>query len=220
MLPRLSREEMAQRLAKDITPGSYVNIGIGLPVLVANYLDPKDEIILQSENGILGMGPNAPEGEEDYELINAGKEPVTLLTGGVYFDHVDSFTIMRGGHLDLTIMGAMEVAENGDLANWNLGRTGEPPAVGGAMDLAVGAKQVFILMEHTTRDGKPKIVKNCSLPLTGLGVVNRIYTDLAVLEVTPDGLRVREINNGVSFEDLQALTEAKLLPITATDEAN
>lgn len=211
MLPRLSREEMAARLAKDIAPGSYVNIGIGLPELVSNYLDPKDEIILQSENGMLGMGPAAPEGQEDFELINAGKKPVTLLTGGAYFDHVDSFTIMRGGHLDLTIMGGMQVAENGDLANWNLGRPGEPPAVGGAMDLAVGAKQVFILMEHTTRDGQPKIVKRCTLPLTGLGVVNRIYTDLAVLEVTPQGLRVREMNPGLSFDELQAHTDAPLL---------
>src|SRR5690625_6700653 len=183
-----------------------------LPIF-ANYLDPKAAIIRQSANGTLGMGPNAPEGEEDYELINAGKEPVTLLTGGAYFDHVDSFTIMRGGHLDLTVMGAMEVAGNGDLANWNLGRTGQPPAVGGAMDLAVGAKQVFILMEHTTRDGTPKVVKNCTLPLTGLGVVNRIYTDLAVIEVTPEGLRVREINPGLSFADLQAQTEAPLLPM-------
>src|SRR5690625_2373616 len=156
MLPRLSREEMAARLAKDIAPGSYVNIGIGLPELVSNYLDPKDEIILQSENGMLGMGPAAPEGQEDFELINAGKKPVTLLTGGAYFDHVDSFTIMRGGHLDLTIMGGMQVAANGDLANWNLGRPGEPPAVGGAMDLAVGAKQVCILLENTTRDGTPR----------------------------------------------------------------
>ncbi len=211
MLPKLSRDEMAQRLAKDIAPGSYVNIGIGLPELVSQYLDPNDEIILQSENGILGMGPAAPEGQEDYELINAGKQPVTLLTGGAYFDHVDSFTIMRGGHLDLTIMGGMQVAQNGDLANWNLGRPGEPPAVGGAMDLAVGAKQVYILMEHTTRDGQPKIVERCTLPLTGLGVVNRIYTDLAVLEVTPKGLLVREINPGLSFDALQAHTAAPLL---------
>lgn len=211
MLPKLSRDEMAQRLAKDIAPGSYVNIGIGLPELVSQYLDPNDEIILQSENGILGMGPAAPEGQEDYELINAGKQPVTLLTGGAYFDHVDSFTIMRGGHLDLTIMGGMQVAQNGDLANWNLGRPGEPPAVGGAMDLAVGAKQVYILMEHTTRDGQPKIVERCTLPLTGLGVVNRIYTDLAVLEVTPKGLLVREINPGLNFDALQAHTAAPLL---------
>lgn len=208
MLPRISRNEMAQRLAKDIAPGSYVNIGIGMPELVANYLNPKDEIILQSENGILGMGPAAPEGEEDLELINAGKKPVTLLTGGAFFDHVDSFTIMRGGHLDLCIMGGMQVAENGDLANWNLGRPGEPPAVGGAMDLAVGAKKVFILMEHNAKDGQPKIVKNCTLPLTGIGVVSRIYTDLAVLEVTPKGLKVIEMNEGLTLEQLQSQTEA------------
>lgn len=208
MLPRISRTEMAQRLAKDIAPGSYVNIGIGMPELVANYLDPKDEIILHSENGILGMGPAAPEGQEDLELINAGKKPVTLLTGGAFFDHVDSFTIMRGGHLDLCIMGGMQVAENGDLANWNLGRPGEPPAVGGAMDLAVGAKKVYILMEHNTKDGKPKLVKNCTLPLTGIGVVSRIYTDLAVLEVTPKGLKVIEMNEGLTLEQLQSQTEA------------
>lgn len=208
MLPRISRNEMAQRLAKDIAPGSYVNIGIGMPELVANHLNPKDEIILQSENGILGMGPAAAEGEEDLELINAGKKPVTLLTGGAFFDHVDSFTIMRGGHLDLCIMGGMQVAENGDLANWNLGRPGEPPAVGGAMDLAVGAKKVFILMEHNAKDGQPKIVKNCTLPLTGIGVVSRIYTDLAVLEVTPKGLKVLEMNEGLTLEQLQSQTEA------------
>lgn len=208
MLPRISRNEMAQRLAKDIAPGSYVNIGIGMPELVANHLNPKDEIILQSENGILGMGPAAAEGKEDLELINAGKKPVTLLTGGAFFDHVDSFTIMRGGHLDLCIMGGMQVAENGDLANWNLGRPGEPPAVGGAMDLAVGAKKVFILMEHNAKDGQPKIVKNCTLPLTGIGVVSRIYTDLAVLEVTPKGLKVLEMNEGLTLEQLQSQTEA------------
>lgn len=208
MLPRISRTEMAQRLAKDIAPGSYVNIGIGMPELVANYLDPKDEIILHSENGILGMGPVAPEGQEDLELINAGKKPVTLLTGGAFFDHVDSFTIMRGGHLDLCIMGGMQVAENGDLANWNLGRPGEPPAVGGAMDLAVGAKKVYILMEHNAKDGKAKLVKNCTLPLTGIGVVSRIYTDLAVLEVTPKGLKVIEMNEGLTLEQLQSQTEA------------
>lgn len=208
MITRLNRTDMARRLAKDIAPGSYVNIGIGMPELVANYLDPEDEILLHSENGILGMGPVAAEGEEDYELINAGKKPVTLLTGGAYFDHVDSFTIMRGGHLDLCIMGGMQVAENGDLANWNLGRPGEPPAVGGAMDLAVGAGKVFILMEHNTKDGKPKLLKSCSLPLTGLGVVNRVYTDLAVLEVTDKGFKVIEMNDGLTLEELQSQTEA------------
>ena len=200
MLTRISRTDMAKRLAKDIAPGSYVNIGIGMPELVANYLNPNDEIILHSENGILGMGPAAPEGQEDTELINAGKKPVTLLAGGAFFDHVDSFTIMRG----------MQVAQNGDLANWNLGRPGEPPAVGGAMDLAVGAKKVYILMEHTTKDGQPKILKNCSLPLTGIGVVSRIYTDLAVMEVTPKGLKVIEMNDGLTLDQLQSVTEAQL----------
>lgn len=204
---------MAQRLARDIPAGSYVNIGIGMPEMVAHYLDPKDEVILQSENGILGMGPRAAEGEEDTELINAGKKPVTLLTGGAYFDHVTSFAMMRGGHLDICIMGGMQVSANGDLANWNLGRAGEPPAVGGAMDLAVGAKQVCILMEHNTKDGGHKILEECTLPITGIGVVSRIYTDLAVLEVTPEGLKVRELNDGLSFEELQAQTGAKLVSI-------
>jgi len=211
MLKRLNRNEMAQRLAADIPAGSYVNIGIGMPVLVANYLDPEKEVILQSENGILGMGPPPPEGQEDTELINAGKMPVTLLTGGAFFDHVTSFAIMRGGHLDICIMGGMQVSGTGDLANWNLGRPGEPPAVGGAMDLAVGARNVFILMEHNAKDGSPKIVESCDLPLTGTGVVNRIYTDLAVLEVVPEGLKVLQINDGVSFDELQSQTGAKLL---------
>lgn len=202
---------MAQRLARDIPAGSYVNIGIGMPELVAHYLEPELEVILQSENGILGMGPTAPEGQEDTELINAGKKPVTLLTGGAFFDHVTSFAMMRGGHLDICIMGGMQVSATGDLANWNLGRAGEPPAVGGAMDLAVGAKQVFILMEHNAKDGSPKILENCTLPLTGVGVVSRIYTDLAVLEVTPEGLKVQQLNDDVSFDQLQELTGAKLL---------
>lgn len=204
---------MASRLAADIPAGSYVNIGIGMPELVARYLDPSKEIILHSENGILGMGPPAAEGEEDLELINAGKKPVTLLTGGAFFDHVTSFAIMRGGHLDICIMGAMQVSRTGDLANWNLGRPGEPPAVGGAMDLAVGARQVFILMEHNTKDGSPKILDECTLPVTGLGVVSRIYTDLAVLEVTPQGLKVIQMNEGLSFDELQAQTGAPLLPL-------
>lgn len=212
-LKRLSRDAMASRLAADIPAGSYVNIGIGMPELVARYLDPSKEIILHSENGILGMGPPAAEGEEDLELINAGKKPVTLLTGGAFFDHVTSFAIMRGGHLDICIMGAMQVSRTGDLANWNLGRPGEPPAVGGAMDLAVGARQVFILMEHNTKDGSPKILDECTLPVTGLGVVSRIYTDLAVLEVTPQGLKVIQMNEGLSFDELQAQTGAPLLPL-------
>ncbi|MFV9472904.1 3-oxoacid CoA-transferase subunit B [Advenella sp. RU8] len=210
-MEKITREQMAERLAKDIPPGSYVNLGIGIPVLVANYLNPEDEVLLHSENGILGMGPNPPKGEEDFELINAGKQPVTLLTGGSFFHHVDSFAIMRGGHLDLCIMGGMQVAANGDLANWSLGRPGEPPAVGGAMDLAVGAKKVFILMEHNSKDGSPKILEKCTLPVTGLGVVSRIYTDIAVLEITPEGVKVIEKLVDISDEDLQARTGAKLI---------
>ncbi|PLC48392.1 3-oxoadipate CoA-transferase [Pollutimonas subterranea] len=209
-MQRLTRQQMAQRLAKDIAPGSYVNIGIGMPELVANYLDPADEILLHSENGILGMGPSAPENEIDLEMINAGKKPVTLLTGGAFFHHVDSFAIMRGGHLDLCIMGGMQVSSTGDLANWSLGRPGEPPAVGGAMDLAVGAKKVFILMEHNAKDGTPKIVEKCTLPVTGLGVVSRVYTDLAVIESAPQGMQVIEKLVDISDEELQSLTGAVL----------
>lgn len=209
-MQKLTRNQMAERLAKDIPPGSYVNIGIGMPELVANYLNPADEILLHSENGILGMGPHASKAEADPELINAGKCPVTLLTGGAFFGHVDSFAIMRGGHLDICIMGAMQVAANGDLANWSMGRKGEPPAVGGAMDLSVGAKKVYILMEHNAKDGTPKLVDQCTLPLTGLGVVHRVYTDLAVLEVTPQGFKVLEKLVDISNEALQAQTGSRL----------
>ena len=208
---KLTREQMAERLAQDIEPGSYVNIGIGMPTLVANYLDPADEILLQSENGILGMGPRAKEDEIDLELINAGKQPVTLLEGGSFFDHLDSFVMMRGGHLNLTVLGAMQVAANGDLANWFLGRKGEAPAVGGAMDLAVGAKKVYVIMEHVSKEGSPKILERCTLPLTGLGVVSRVYTDLAVLEVSDAGFRVIEKLVDISDEELQDLTAAKLV---------
>ncbi|NYT63879.1 3-oxoacid CoA-transferase subunit B [Alcaligenaceae bacterium] len=214
-MQRLTRQEMAKRLAQDIAPGSYVNLGVGMPTMVGDYLNPADEILLHSENGILGMGPSAPEGEEDPEMINAGKMPVTLLTGGAFFHHVDSFAIMRGGHLDLSIMGGMQVSSSGDLANWSLGRPGEPPAVGGAMDLAVGAKKVFIIMEHNAKDGTPKIVETCTLPVTGLGVVSRVYTDLAVLESTPQGLQVIEKLVDITDAELQALTGAKLsFPVT------
>jgi len=209
-MQRLTRHEMAARLARDIAPGSYVNLGIGLPTLVANYLNPDDEILLHSENGILGMGPQAEEDQADFELINAGKVPVTLRTGGCFMHHVDSFAIMRGGHLDLSIMGGMQVAANGDLANWSLGRPGDPPAVGGAMDLAVGAKKVYILMEHNAKDGTPKLVERCSLPVTGLGVVHRVYTDIAVLDVTPQGFYVRDKLVEISDTALQALTAAPL----------
>ena len=208
---KLNRNQMAERLARDIAPGSYVNIGIGMPELVANYLKSEDEILLHSENGILGMGPAATGDDIDGELINAGKKPVTLLTGGAFFHHVDSFAIMRGGHLDLCIMGGMQVSATGDLANWWLGRPGEPPAVGGAMDLAVGARKVFILMEHNAKDGSPKILEQCTLPVTGLGVVSRVYTDIAVLEVTSEGMTVVEKLVDITNEELQALTGAKLI---------
>ena len=210
MFQPLSREVMARRLARDIPEGSYVNLGIGMPVLVAAHLPPGREIVLHSENGILGMGPPPAEGEADLDLINAGKQPVTLLAGGSYFHHADSFAMMRGGHLDICVMGGMQVAANGDLANWSLGRPGEPPAVGGAMDLAVGARSVYIMMEHTTKSGEPKIVERCTYPLTGAGVVDRIYTDLAVIDVTPEGLRVRDMIDGMTLKTLQERTGAPL----------
>ncbi|MCW0208077.1 3-oxoacid CoA-transferase subunit B [Achromobacter veterisilvae] len=210
MFQPLTREAMARRLARDIPDGSYVNLGIGMPVLVAAHLPPDREIVLHSENGILGMGPPPAEADADLDLINAGKQPVTLLEGGAYFHHADSFAMMRGGHLDICVMGGMQVAANGDLANWSLGRPGEAPAVGGAMDLAVGARSVYIMMEHNARNGDPKIVERCAYPLTGAGVVDRIYTDLAVIDVTPDGLRVRDMIDGMTLKELQGRTGAPL----------
>ena len=206
----LSREAMARRLAQDIPDGSYVNLGIGMPVLVAAQLPAGREIVLHSENGILGMGPPPAEDRIDLDLINAGKQPVTLLEGGAYFHHADSFAMMRGGHLDICVMGGMQVAANGDLANWSLNKPGKAPAVVGAMDLAVGARSVYILMEHNSKDGTPKIVERCTYPLTGAGVVDRIYTDLAVIDVTPDGLRVRDMIDGMTLTALQARTGAPL----------
>jgi 3-oxoadipate CoA-transferase beta subunit len=207
---RLTREQIVQRVAKDIPEGAYVNLGIGLPTKIANHLDINKEIFLQSENGVLGMGPAPEKGEEDSDLINAGKEFITLLEGGSYFHHGDSFTMMRGGHIDICVLGAFQVAENGDLANWHTGAPDAIPAVGGAMDLAIGAKNVFVTMEHVTKNGEPKIVKSCSYPLTGMACVNRIYTDLAVIDVTPKGLVVKEMVDGLTFEELQALTDAPL----------
>ena len=209
---RFSRDQMAARVAQDIPEGAYVNLGIGLPTKVANYLPADKEIFLQSENGLLGMGPAPAPGEEDEDLINAGKQPVTLLTGGAYFHHADSFAMMRGGHLDICVLGAFQVSATGDLANWHTGAANAIPAVGGAMDLAIGAKQVFVMMEHQTKTGESKIVSHCSYPLTGIGCVNRIYTDLSVLDVGPHGLVVREIVEGLSFEELQKLTDAPLSP--------
>ena len=209
-MQRLTRDQMAARVAQDVPEGAYVNLGIGLPTLVANHLPREREIFLHSENGLLGMGPAPAPGEEDEDLINAGKQPVTLLPGGAYFHHADSFAMMRGGHLDLCVLGAFQVSVGGDLANWHTGAPGAIPAVGGAMDLAIGAKQVFVMMEHQTRQGESKIVAACSYPLTGVGCVNRIYTDLAVIDVTADGLVVREMVDGLSPAELQTLTGVPL----------
>jgi len=186
-----------------------VNLGIGMPTLVANHLPAGIEVILHSENGILGMGPAPAPGQEDYDLINAGKQPVTLLPGGAYFHHNDSFAMMRGGHLDICVLGAFQVSARGDLANWSTGEPGAIPAVGGAMDLAAGVKQVFVLTTHTTKEGEPKIVQECTYPLTGPECVSRIYTDLAVIDVTADGLIVREMVDGIELDQLQAMTGAK-----------
>lgn len=205
-----TRDQMAQRVALDIPDGAVVNLGIGLPTLVANHLPADREIVLHSENGVIGMGPAPKPGEEDYDLINAGKQPVTLLPGGAYFHHADSFAMMRGGHLDICVLGAFQVSARGDLANWHTGAKDAIPAVGGAMDLAIGAKKTFIMMEHTTKSGEAKIVPECSYPLTGIGCVSRIYTDLAVIDVTPAGLVVVEIAEGLDFDTLQARTGVPL----------
>ena len=206
----LSRAAMARRVAQDLPDGSYVNLGIGLPTLVANHVPKGREIIYHSENGILGLGPAPAPGLEDPELINAGKELTTLLPGGAYFHHTDSFMIMRGGHLDVSVLGAFQVSERGDLANWATDDDNFPPAVGGAMDLAVGAKRVLVLTTHLTSDGRPKLLAECTYPLTAAAVVDRIYTDLAVADVTADGLLVRELAEGLSTDDLRAATGAAL----------
>ena len=201
---------MAARVAQDIPEGAYVNLGIGLPTLVANHLPKTKEIFLHSENGLLGMGPAPAAGEEDYDLINAGKQPVTLLAGGAYFHHADSFAMMRGGHLDFCVLGAFQVSVTGDLANWHTGGDAIP-AVGGAMDLAVGAKKTFVMMEHLTKAGQSKLVAACTYPLTGIACVSRIYTDLAVLDVTLAGLKVVETFNGLGLDELQRLSGVPLI---------
>ncbi|MCW3478427.1 3-oxoacid CoA-transferase subunit B [Neisseriaceae bacterium JH1-16] len=208
---RLNRDQMAERVARDIPEGAYVNLGIGLPTKVANYLPKEREIFLHSENGLLGMGEAPEPGEEDPELINAGKEPVTLLEGGSFFHHGDSFAMMRGGHLDICVLGAFQVSVSGDLANWHTGAPGSIPAVGGAMDLAVGAKQVFVMMDLLTKTGESKLVETCSYPITGVGCVDRLYTDLAVIDITADGPVVTELVEGVSFADLQGLVPVTLI---------
>ena len=207
---RLNRDQMAARVARDIPEGAYVNLGIGLPTKVANYLPTDRDIFLQSENGLLGMGPAPAPGQEDWELINAGKQAVTLLTGGCYFHHADSFAMMRGGHLDICVLGAFQVSTHGDLANWHTGELGAIPAVGGAMDLAIGAKHTFVMMELLTKQGGSKLVETCSYPLTGLGCVSRVYTDLGVFDVGSNGARVVEIVDGLSIDDLRKLTGVSL----------
>ena len=205
-----NRDQMAARVAKDIPEGAYVNLGIGLPTLVANHLPKDREVFLHSENGILGMGPAPAAGDEDYDLINAGKQPVTLLPGGAYFHHADSFGMMRGGHLDICVLGAFQVSIKGDLANWHTGARDAIPAVGGAMDLAIGAKKTYVMMEHLTKTGESKIVNACTYPLTGIGCVSRIYSDIAVIDITSQGLQVVDIVEGMTFDELQKLSGVAL----------
>lgn len=204
------RLSIARRATRDIPDGAYVNLGIGIPTLVADVLPPEKEIVLHSENGILGFGPRPAEGQEDPDIVNAGKSPVTLLPGASIFHHTDSFMMIRGAHLDLALLGALEVSGSGDLANWTTGDALAAKGVGGAMDLAVGAKAVWVLMEHTTRDGKPRIRRQCQYPLTAIGCVKRIYTDLAVIEVIDGKLVVQELMPGASWQQLQDATEAPL----------
>lgn len=207
---RLTREQIARRAAEDIVEGSYVNLGIGIPGLVSKYLPPGRDVILHSENGIVGMGPGIPGAPVDTALINASKEPVTLLPGASITDHVTSFAMMRGGHIDLTILGAFQVSRDGDLANWDTGAPNSIPAVGGAMDLVVGARQAWVLMEHVTKEGEPKIVMECTYPLTGTRVADRIYTDLAVIDLVDGRLLVRWMVDGLGLDELQRLTGAPL----------
>jgi 3-oxoadipate CoA-transferase beta subunit len=200
-----SKDQLAARVAQDIYEGATVNLGIGMPTLVANHIPASREVLLHSENGILGMGPAPAEGEEDYDLINAGKQPVTLLKGGSFFHHADSFAMMRGGHLDICVLGAFQVSATGDLANWHTGEKDAIPAVGGAMDLAVGAKQTWVMMDLLTKQGVSKIVASCTYPLTGVGCVKRIYSDLATLACTPQGLKLIDKVDGLELSELEKL---------------
>src|SRR5246127_3686596 len=210
MIPKslipLTREQMAWRAAQDLIEGDYVNLGIGIPTLAASYVPPGREVIFHSENGILGMGPKPEPGKEDPNMVDAGKNKTTLVAGGCFVHHADAFLMIRGGHLDVSLLGAFEVSEKGDLANWTTEDPAFPPGVGGAMDLAVGAKEVRVLLEHITRDGQPRIRHRCRYPLTAERCVSRIYTNLAVIDVTPQGLLVREMVDGLDIEELQKLT--------------
>ena len=213
-MTKWSKAQMAALVARDIHDGAVVNLGIGLPTLVANHLGTGTgagkEVMLHSENGVIGMGPAPAPGAEDYDLINAGKQPVTLLPGGAFFHHGDSFAMMRGGHIDICVLGAFQVSASGDLANWHTGEPDAIPAVGGAMDLAIGARKTWVMMEHTTKGGDAKLVPRCTIPVTGLGCVSRLYTDLAVLDITPAGVVVREMAEGLDFAALQACTAVPL----------
>ena len=202
------RNSIASKIANDLPHASYVNLGIGMPELVSQHIKEDREIIYHSENGLLGMGPTPNENEIDLDLINAGKKPVTILPGGSFCHHADSFSMIRGGHIDYCVLGAMEVSINGDLANWSTGKG--IPAVGGAMDLVAGAKNVFVMTQHITKEGKPKLVQTCTLPLTGAGVVSRVYSDYAVIDITKEGFKVVDINQNISMEFLQNITDGKV----------
>jgi 3-oxoadipate CoA-transferase beta subunit len=206
-----TKDELAKRVAQDIFDGAYVNLGIGQPTLVANHIPQGSEVVLHSENGILGMGPAPSKAQEDFDLINAGKQPVTLLSGGSFFHHADSFAMMRGGHLDICVLGAFQVSARGDLANWNTGEPGSIPAVGGAMDLALGAKQTWVMMDLLTKSGESKVVSNCTYPLTAIGCVKRIYSDLATLECSPEGLRLIDLVAGLERSELEQLIGLSIL---------
>jgi 3-oxoadipate CoA-transferase beta subunit len=207
-----TREQMAARAALDIPDGSYVNLGIGIPELVTQFVPEGREFIYHTENGLLGMGPPPAEDERDLDLMNAGKKYVTTVPGASYFHHADSFSMIRGGHIDVCVLGTMQVAANGDIANWSTGAPGAIPAVGGAMDLVQGVKKIYVITQHTTKTGDPKLVEKCSYPLTGPGVVSRIFTNLAVVDVTPDGFQVVELAPGVTFEEVEESTGASILP--------
>ena len=211
-MKRMDRETLAARVAQDIPEGAYVNLGIGLPTKVANFLPQDGDFFLHSENGILGMGPAPTEADIDWDLINAGKQPVTLLTGGCYFHHGDSFSMMRGGHIDICVMGAYQVSVKGDLANWHTGAPDAIPAVGGAMDLAVGAKQVFVMMDLLSKTGESKLVQECTYPLTGLGCISRIYSDLGVFDVGPNGAKAIELVEGLTLDELRKMTGVEIAP--------
>ena len=206
-----TREEMAQNVAIDIPDASYVNLGIGMPELVADFVPEGRELIYQTENGLLGMGAVPKKEDEDRELVNAGKKCVTAIPGASYFHHADSFTMIRGGHIDVCVLGAMQISEKGDLANWSTGAKNAIPAVGGAMDLVAGVKRILVITSHVTKKGYPKIIEECTFPLTGKGIVESIYTDLAIIDVKPDGLYVREMAPGVDFDFLQERTGVKLI---------